>query len=237
MKYKIKYLLYVSFMSLQISGDGTLQAIFTHIYTQEIWGCKNINQDESVSGIGSRISSTQIIRMLIPALITTLPVHSLLDIPCGDWHWMKETALGDIQYIGADIVPDIIEQNQQRYGNLKRNFLVLDATQDALPYADLILCRDCLAHLSFENILRALKNFKRSGAKYLLVSNFNGCGQNRNIINGDFHPLNLLLPPFNLPQPLIAIDELSPENPDRYFNKHIFLWELSSLNLDAITLQ
>jgi hypothetical protein len=43
---------------------------------------------------------------------------------------------------------------------------------DALPPCGAILCRDCLVHLSFGNIERAVANFRRSGAVWLIATTF-----------------------------------------------------------------
>jgi hypothetical protein len=42
----------------------------------------------------------------------------------------------------------------------------LDLTGDPLPRVDVVLCRDCLVHLSFQNIFRAFANLRRSGSRY-----------------------------------------------------------------------
>jgi hypothetical protein len=39
----------------------------------------------------------------------------LLDIPCGDFNWMKLLNLG-VDYIGADIVGELIAENRRRFG-------------------------------------------------------------------------------------------------------------------------
>lgn len=218
------------------SDLNNLQEIFSHIYNVGMWGHKDEIGDDSVSGGGSRISSTKKIRTILPEIIQKFNIKSMLDIPCGDWHWMRITDLGPIIYYGADIVPDLVLYNQEHYGNTNRIFLHLDLTSEKLPCVDLILCRDCLAHLSLENVLSALKNIKRSGAIYLLVSNFNRGYFNQKINDGEWQPLNLLLPPFNFPQPLLSVDEKVPMGNDLLYNKHLYMWKLADLDLDNIKL-
>jgi 2-polyprenyl-3-methyl-5-hydroxy-6-metoxy-1,4-benzoquinol methylase len=67
----------------------------------------------------------------------------------------------NVDYTGIDIVPSLIEVNRERVarGELSGRFLVADITRDVLPRADVILCRDCLVHLSFLNIARAVARF------------------------------------------------------------------------------
>src|SRR5205085_4730414 len=100
-----------------------------------------------------------------------LGAAALLDIPCGDFGWLSTTDLG-VAYTGADIVASLVEENQQRYGSAGRTFARLDLTCDKLPAADVVLCRDCLVHLSYANIGRALANIRASGAKWLLMTSF-----------------------------------------------------------------
>lgn len=92
------------------------------------------------------MTQTAEIRRLLPLLIGDLDVKTMLDIPCGDWHWMKDVPLLT-DYIGADIVPELVEQNQQLYGNETYRFLNLDLIRDDLPKVDLVLSRDVLVNL------------------------------------------------------------------------------------------
>lgn len=217
----------------KLLGKQNLESIFVDIYQTSKW---NSNHDESQSGVGSTIRCTKVIRSCLPQILTTLQAQSILDIPCGDFNWMRITDLGNVKYIGADIVPSIIQKNQQTYTTNNRTFLHLDATCNPIPKADIILCRDCLAHLSLKNVLLALKNFKRSGATYLLVSSFSKGTLNRDIVDGEWQPLNFFLPPFNFPTPLLDIDEQSPEVPDLTYKKHLVLWNIQELNLESIVI-
>ncbi|HVZ93307.1 MAG TPA: hypothetical protein VG797_02240 [Phycisphaerales bacterium] len=104
-------------------------------------------------------------------------------------------------------------------------FLTLDITRDQLPKVDLILCRDCLVHLSNKMVSAALNNFKSSGAKYLLTTTYPGAvqGENRDIATGQFRMVDLTLPPFNMPKPERLINEQSAEGG---LHKSLGLWSL-----------
>jgi hypothetical protein len=80
----------------------------------------------------------------------------------------------DASYAGIDIVPPLIAANVIRVerGELAGRFLTTDITKDALPSANVILCRDCLVHLSFENIGRVIKRFRASGARWMPATTF-----------------------------------------------------------------
>lgn len=197
--------------------------IFRDIYHSNLWGNK-----DSRSGAGSDMTQTAEIRRLLPDLFETLGVTSVLDIPCGDWHWMKDLHfLGD--YTGADIVPELVERNQQLYGDDKHRFLNLDLIRDQLPRVDLVFSRDVLVHLSFDDIRSALLNLKKSGSEYFLTTTFTDREANRDIPTGQWRPLNLQKPPFNFPQPLRLINEKCTEGDGSWGDKCLGLWKLADV--------
>ena len=65
---------------------------------------------------------------------------------------MEHVDLSGIEYTGGDIVPSIVEENRRLHARESRRFVKLDLTRDVLPDADVLLCRDCLVHLSYANI-------------------------------------------------------------------------------------
>lgn len=77
------------------------EAIFTEIYKENYWRGKN-----SVSGQGSDLEQTETIVKELPILFKDLKISTMLDIPCGDFFWMKMVDLKGIQYIGADVVEE-----------------------------------------------------------------------------------------------------------------------------------
>lgn len=201
-----------------------MRATFAPFYTENLWG-----NSESASGPGSTLARTSKLRSELPLLLDEIGARTILDAPCGDFNWMKDTPLNVDQYIGVDIIPELIARNQNLYGNERTRFVFLDLTLDQLPRVDVILCRDCFVHFSNRHVAAAIKNFKRSRSTYLLTNTYPGLNENKNIRTGDFHYLNLLLPPFNLPPPLRQIDEKLPEERAQFFGKTLALWKLSDL--------
>lgn len=173
------------------------------IITRRIaWGGR-----ESISGVGSDLDATVSIRAALPGLLSELCIKTILDAPCGDFNWMKQVPLAGINYIGMDILPQLIQKNIAMHHTSGREFIVGDITRDPMPNADIVLCRDCLVHLSNRLGLKTLSNFHRSGATYLLTTTFPEVTANHNIPSGAWRPLNLTLPPFNLPHPLLTIPD------------------------------
>ena len=101
------------------------------------------------------------LRAELSGLFQRLGVTSLLDAPCGDAGWINQADLG-VRYVGIDIVPELIARLQGRAasGEITGEYHLADITADPLPRCDAILCRDCLVHLSFANIARAVANFQ-----------------------------------------------------------------------------
>jgi len=185
--------------------------------------------DESASGPGSCLAQTAEIRRSLPYLLQSLRAKSLLDAPCGDFNWMQHVALGLDEYIGVDIVSALVADNQRKYGDRGRRFIKADLMRDELPVADIILCRDCLVHLSYEDIDRAIRNFKRSGATYLMTTTFPRLQANAEIATGQWRPLNLQLPPFHFPKPIRIVIEGCTEAGGRYADKSLAAWRLGDI--------
>lgn len=196
--------------------------IFTEYYRTNKW-----RSAESRSGEGSEVGITAGIREAIPPLLRRLDVRSVLDVPCGDFNWMQHVDLTGIHYTGADIVREMIESNRSRHGSAQRSFILCDATQDNLPQADLILCRDMLVHLSTARIHLALQNFQRSNSTYLLTTHFPSVEKNQEIVTGMWRPLNLERPPFSFPAPVWSVVDQPGQLPRG--DKVLALWKLSDI--------
>lgn len=200
------------------------QAVFTEIMRTNFWGTA-----ESVSGPGSTRDRAAAMRDDIADLLRRREVQTLLDAPCGDFHWMSALDLPIRHYYGIDIVPELIAANQARHGRADRSFAVADLVTDPLPRVDLILCRDALVHFPLADVRAAIANFRRSGSTWLLATHFTGDRTNEQIRVGDWRPLNLERPPFELPAPVDAIDErVGLINPE-WADKRLALWRLEDL--------
>jgi len=204
--------------------EARLQKTFTNIYLNNGW-----LGDESVSGPGSSMDRTAVIREKLPGILRKYEIKTLLDIPCGDFNWFRSLDLEDIQYTGADIVVPLIRKNAQQYQKDNIHFRVLNIIKDPLPEVDMIFCRDCLVHLSNQNVSRALNNIIRSRSKWLLTTSFIDRSSNEDIVNGSWRPLNLQASPFNLPPALEMIMEECKADGGNYTDKSLSLWESKGL--------
>ena len=200
------------------------ETIFTEqLYKNNLWPVQ-----ESISGPGSDLIYTTPIRKELPILAAELGVSSILDIPCGDFNWMRTVNFGSCKYIGADIVEELVSRNNQQYASNGRKFIKLNIVNDELPTVDLVLCRDLFVHLPYGDIVKALNNIRKSRSKYVLTTSHLLTTKNHDILAGQYRPINLVLPPFSFPAPIRIIYEDVPEG---YTNtgKTLSLWKVSDI--------
>jgi len=198
------------------------EKVFETIYLENHW--KDI---ESKSGTGSNTRSTATVVQIISQVIQTLQIKVILDIPCGDFNWMQKVNLNCVNYLGADIVTDLVTKNNQQHASQGIKFEKLNILEASLPTVDLILCRDCLVHFSYADIHRAIESVIKSGSTYWLTTTF-PANKNYDIITGDWRPINLQDAPFFFPEPLYSYSELCIED-ERYANKSLAVWRIADL--------
>lgn len=199
-------------------SSSSMEEIFSGIYRKNSWA-----DPESVSGRGSTIARTKVIRKALPALLDKVRAKSLLDASCGDFNWMQHVDLTNVEYTGADVVAELIDRNRQKYGSKGRSFILLNITSDQIPTVDVILCRDCFIHLSYKHIQAAIANFNKSGSRFLLATTHTLVSANTDIQTGLWRPVNLELPPFSFPRPALMITE------DPELGKCLGMWSIEEL--------
>lgn len=109
-------------------GERYMEKKFTKYYASNFW-----HDAQSLSGPGSNLEQTAVIRKQLPSLFESYGIRTVLDIPCGDFSWMKDVPLIISQYIGADIVDDLVNTNNAQYADRCHSFTKLDAVKDDLP--------------------------------------------------------------------------------------------------------
>lgn len=198
--------------------------VFSSIFAGNGW-----RGTDSVSGRGSDLEQTRVVTRELPAVVREFGIRSMLDIPCGDFNWMKHVELGGVTYIGADIVAALVDENNLRYSREGVSFRRLDLLKDQLPAVNLIFCRDCLVHLSENDIGAALHSICASGSSFLLTTTFPKRRRNRDIATGQWRPLNLQAPPFDFPPPLLLLNEECAQDGGQFKDKSLGLWRVSDI--------
>jgi len=200
------------------------QDVFARIYSEREWG-----DAESLSGPGSGVARTAGVRAALADLLAELKVERLLDAGCGDFNWLRHAHLPVREYVGVDVVPELIARLNASVATARARFLHADITRNRLPRADFVLCREVLMHFPDEDVLAAVANLKRTRARWLLTTTFVDRASNEPIELGAWRPLNLEAPPFGFPRPSRTIDDIPLVDSDAYRDKRLALWELPTL--------
>lgn len=58
------------------------------------------------------------------------------------WDSWSGEAFSGIKYLGIDLVEELVEKTDLKYGKLNREFKFLDMNYTSLPSADLLICKD-----------------------------------------------------------------------------------------------
>jgi len=173
---------------------------FKLIYDKNIWK----GDRETICGWGSTLEGTEVIRKELSKILSKLKVKSFIDCGCGDYSWMSKMDWTGIDYIGIDIVEDMIIENKKKYPGV--SFRVANIL-DGIPAVDVVFIRDVLAHLSLKDIGIFLKKVRNSGSKYLIASTYTTATTNHESLSAKFKNRNLILSPFNLPEPMIYLKD------------------------------
>jgi SAM-dependent methyltransferase len=181
-----------------------MAAIFSDVYTNGAWVVGN--DQDSLSGEGSTLAATSDLLGRLSGLLADVTCRRLVDIGCGDFNWMRNVQ-GDFEYLGIDVVPDVIRRNNAEYANTRRRFVCLDATSAQIPSGDVAICREVLFHLSFRDGLRLLRNIKAANFKYVLLTTEQSVWFNSDIRNGDHRRINLAKAPFRFPKPYAELPD------------------------------
>ena len=189
---------------------------FTEIYRTNAWTGK------SRSGPGSDEENTRAVKKFLPEFIKQYDIKWMVDIPCGDYNWMSQIELG-CDYIGCDIVRELVEANKKQYPNVC--FEWGDLEHSVFRKIDLVFIRDGLVHLPTETIKKVFKNI--ASCKYVMKTHFTGQRVYRDIQVGQWRPINWCLEPWNLEYPMCIYNE--EYNDNAWADKSMGVWECGKL--------
>ena len=197
-KFKVNRIYHERIIFFFMPSEMRFRSIWRHNY----WG-----DSESNSGPGSTLYQASNLIEHFPKFVEKFNIKTIFDAPCGDFNWMNValTGIPKIEYMGGDLVPEIIEFLNTKHRIKNVNFRIFDITKEKFPKADVWLARAIFYHLSFSDICLALNNFIKSEIPYILTTN---CVTEINHINtdiksGGWRLLNLNLPPFNFPDDVL----------------------------------
>lgn len=206
----------------RLKGRAPAKEVFSDIHKKNLW-----RDSESLSGPGSNSLETQQLVPEIRDILNEYPIKTVLDVPCGDFNWMKNVSLAGINYIGGDIVEELVEQNNRRWGKPNICFKTIDIIEDILPMSDLLIVRDCLVHFPDDLVYKALQNMVRSGCDYLLTTTFNKRSGHIELKDWGWRPINLEEAPFFFPEPVKLVPEHHPS--EEWKDKCLGLWKMKDI--------
>jgi SAM-dependent methyltransferase len=175
-----------------MNSDDALDA-FRRIYQSDHW--------KGGSGEGSQVAATEPYRQVLASVLGGRDVRTVVDAGCGDWQFSRLIDWSGKQYLGVDIVPEMIAGNRESYANENIEFVAGDIRTQTMPRADLLLCKDVLQHWDVASIEAFLaRNLRRY--RYALVTNdvasihISSDMLNADIPVGHWRPIDLECPPF-----------------------------------------
>ncbi|HUF74325.1 MAG TPA: class I SAM-dependent methyltransferase [Gammaproteobacteria bacterium] len=151
--------------ALRQSRGRSRAAIFRDIYAKGQWGKRG---KEFFSGLGSIGTHVGPYVGYVSEFVRTNGIEAIVDLGCGDFRVASQIDLGRANYLGCDIVEELIARNTASFGNDKISFGSLDIVTDDLPDGDLCLVRQVFQHLSNGDILRSL--VKLSAYRFVLIT-------------------------------------------------------------------
>lgn len=202
------------------------QQIFDDIYANRRWK----GDGDISSGLGSAGGVFTEYEDLIVAYIERENLTSVLDIGCGDFRVagrILDRVASTVSYTGADVSKAVVEQNTHNHSSENVRFVQLDAVNDDLPRAQLVVIREVLQHLSNADILKLVS--KLLSFDHVIISNHDSAKAAR--VNMDIptgaatrasfgSALNLSAPPFNF-EMQVLLESIDPQTGQRFVSEQL----------------
>lgn len=197
--------------------EALIKKRYELIYEHNMWSSGDPKLPRS--GPGSSMAVTGKVRAVVDAVIDAeeLGISSVLDLGCGDLTWMSQTkSWPGIVYTGVDVAENLINDMIKAHGKDRKKSFVAQSMSGSrrLPDGDLVVIRDVFSHMTLNEISATFANIaKNKSLKYLLVWHSPFPSKNTDdsttlfpLPGVGFRGVNLLRPPFNLPDPLFRWD-------------------------------
>lgn len=123
---------------------------------------------------GENRCRTERLDEFLRAFIDDHQARVVLDVPCGDWRTVPRLDWNEVQYIGLDDDPAVVETNRRRRDKSANCFFYrADISTSQLPPADVVLIRDPEAARSLPVLAEILEGPGRS-AHVLVIGGASG---------------------------------------------------------------
>lgn len=164
--------------------------VFEDIYKKNVWTYG--------SGHGSLPKVTKGYRKFLRKFIENHDIKSVVDFGCGDWQFSQFINWDGVDYLGYDVVKNLITTNQNIYGKENISFQITPKNWKDLESADLLIVKDVLQHLSNKEVKKFIEDIKDK-YRYVLITNGTNPKEkiNEEISTGGYRPLDIRKDPFN----------------------------------------
>jgi len=159
----------------------------------------------------------------LPDLFEKLDINKFTDCGCGDFLWMSQIDFTVVDYLGCDIVDDLIKRNKKKFPEFR--FKQLNVVEEKPRKSDMIFLRSVFIHLTLEQCLKAIENIKASNSRYLMASTLTELDVNFETSCLMKKNRNLMIAPFNFPEPLILVKQRNDIENDQYMG----VWKIDEL--------
>jgi SAM-dependent methyltransferase len=140
---------------------------FSDVYRNKAWG--ETEGEAFCSGFGSDESFGKPYPDWVTRFAAERKIRKIVDLGCGDFRVGRRICANYRgEYIGVDVVPDLVKYNQQRFGSDTVAFRCANIIEDELPSGEFCMMRQVLQHLSNAQIKAVLERCKKY--PYLLVT-------------------------------------------------------------------
>ncbi len=180
------------------------KATMQQVYQEKLWGD---NGTDFYSGEGSHhpdlvVPYVEVVSNFLQSFKKPIKV---CDLGCGDFNIGKQLLAYVKHYVAVDIVPELIDFNENTYDSPHLEFHSLDIAKDELPQGDCAILRQVLQHLSNAEVGKVVEKLYRY--RYIILTEHLPEGEfepNKDIVSGQGirlkkqSGLDLLQPPFSM---------------------------------------
>lgn len=151
------------------------------------------------SGPGSLVEVNREYLELLANFFKWNNIKRVADIGCGDFQLMRHFDFSNIEYIGYDVVSQVIARNKSVYSTNNIEFRDMPDDVAEIEGGDIVLIKDVLIHLENEEVTRLLTVLSEKFRFVLTVNDINkeGIEANAAITTGQFRPIDVTKPPFS----------------------------------------
>jgi hypothetical protein len=186
--------------------------VFSEIYRDGHWGSRAGDRFCSGTGSATQAVTEPYIETVVGYLKSAGADKTIVDLGCGDMVIGQNFLDFCTEYIGVDVVDDLIKKHRSTYKDRNTKFLCLDIVDDDLPDGDICFVRQVLQHLSNDQVARILQKLRKYKVCFITEHYPADNAQiepNKDIVHGsrirvyENSGVYLDKPPFNIPEECI----------------------------------